>query len=539
MNSKKPKNEWKDSKVLVCILWLFLVMLSSCQKNSSIPLKRQILRTCLAADISSLDPRKGVDMATQGVVRMLFAGLVYLDQDLVPQLDLASSYRVSDDFTTYIFFLRESHWSDGSLITAQDFEETWKTALTPAYSSANTNLFHFIKNAKKAYLGTISIDQIGVKALDDKTLVIELEKPNPHFLNVLINSVFSPVHKSMRYSHIDFKHIVSSGPFQMNKYLLQNQIILNKNVHYWNTANIELDELDYFIIKDQATALLMFEKKEIDWLGEPLIKISPDAIPDLRAKGLLHQVQGAGIHWLFFNTKKFPYNNANIRKALSLAIDRQKILADIMHCNHPTLPLGLIPQILKKEKWHPWFKDNDISHAKEYFAKGLKELGITAQEFPILTINYASNTLWAKVLQAIQQMWVENLGIQVKNEGTDSAIFIHKFSSQDFDIARMGWVIQYDDPVNMLDIFKYKNIQPNFTGWENAEFIRHTDAIASSSEKEKWEHFEAAEKIFFDEMPSIPLVDTSALYLEQPYVKGVHVNHLFQIDFRWASIEES
>jgi oligopeptide transport system substrate-binding protein len=541
LGSKKQKNElgfsfWMSSKFMLHLLLLFLALLTGCQKKPSPSSTRQILRTCLSTDISSFDPRKGVEMSAQGVLRMLFAGLVYLDQNLVPQLDLASSYRVSDDFKTYIFFLRESYWSDGSRITAQDFEETWKTALTPAYSSLNTNLFHFIKNAKKAYLGTISIDQVGVKALDDQTLMIELEKPNSHLLNILINSVFSPVHKSMRYDRVNTKHLVSSGPFLLEKYVIKDQIVLHKNPYYWNTHEIQLDEIDYFIIRDQTTALLMFEKKEIDWLGDPLIKIPFDAIPDLRSKGILYTVQGAGLHWLFINTEKFPYNNANIRKALSLAIDRKKILTDIMNFDNPAPPLGLIPRILKKEKWHPWYKDNDVSLAKEHFAKGLKELGITAEEFPTITINYATNILWAKVLQAIQQMWIQNLGIRVKNEATDSAIFISKYSNQDFDIARMGWLIQYDDPVNMLDIFKYKNIQPNFTGWENPEYIRHTDAIAACSEKEKWEHIEAIEKIFFDELPSIPLMDHTAVYLEQPYVKGVSVNYLFQIDFRWASV---
>lgn len=524
-------------KTLLHFLCLLSLSLSSCQKKStSAHPERQILRTCLV-DISTLDPRKGVDMPTQGVVRMLFSGLAYLDQNLIPKLDLASSYRVSEDYKTYTFFIRDCHWSDGSPITAQDFEETWKTALTPAYSCANTNLFFFIKNAKKAYLGTISIDQIGIRALDDKTLVVELEKPNPHFLSVLINSVFSPVHKSMRYDKVNYHHLVSSGPFQLKKYLVQNQIILEKNPHYWDAASIRLDELDYFIIKDQATALLMFEKREVDWLGDPLIKISADAIPDLQSKGLLHYVQGAGTQWLFFNTKKFPYNNANIRKALSLAIDRQKILHDILHFDQPTPPLGLIPKILKKEKWHPWFQDNDIISAKEHFSKGLVELGITAKQFPVITIQYATNSLWSKVLQAIQQMWIENLGVHVNNEGTDLAIFAHKFSNQEFDIARNGWLMQYDDAVNLLDTFKFKNTQPNFTGWENPEYIQHAEAVRSCSEQEKWEHIEAAEKIFFDEMPSIPLVDTAALYLEQPYVKGVRVNYLFQIDFRWAFIE--
>jgi len=539
MNSKKQKNGLKFFssiclKTLTGVL-LSLVSLTACQKNPS--LKKQKLRTCVSTDISSFDPRKGTDMAAQGVVRMLFAGLAYLDQNLVPQLDLASSYRVSDDFKTYTFFLRDSYWSDGSLVTAQDFEETWKTALTPAYSSANTNLFYFIKNAKKAYLGTISIDQIGVKALDNKTLRIELEKPNPHFLNVLINSIFSPVHKSMRYDPVDTKHLVSSGPFLLNKYLFKDQIILHKNPHYWNTSQIHLDEIDYYIIRDQTTALFMFEKKEIDWLGEPLIKIAADAIPDLRSKGLLHSVHGAGTHWLFFNTRKFPYNNANIRKALSLAIDREKILTDILHFENKIPLPGLIPQILKKTKWHPWFKDNDIVRAKECFEKGLQELGITAQQFPAITINASTNVLWLKILQAVQQMWIQNLGISVNTEASDSAVMLHKFANYEFGIARMGWLGQYDDPACLLDIFKYKNIQPNYTGWENPEYIRHTDAIASCSETEKWEHIEAAEKIFFDELPSIPLMDTIGFYLEQPYVKGVRVNHLFQIDFRWASIE--
>ncbi len=476
-------------------------------------------------------------MQSQSVVRMLFAGLAYLDQNLVPKLDLASSYQVSDDHKTYTFFLKSCNWSDGSPITAQDFEETWKTALTPAFSSANTNLFYFIKNAKKAYLGTISIDQVGIHALDDKTLVVELEKPNPHFLNILINSVFSPVHQSMRYDRVDLKHLISSGPFVLKKYLLQNQIVLVKNPHYWDADKIRLQELDYFIIKDQGTALLMFEKGEIDWLGDPLFKISPDAIPDLKAKGLLHVTEGAGTQWLFFNTNKFPYNNTNIRKALSYAIDRQKILHDVLHYDNAAPPLGLVPKILKKEKWHPWFIDNDIKHAKESFAKGLKEMGITAEQFPVITINFATNALWSKVIQAIQQMWVENLGVRVKNEGTDAAIFVRAFSTQEFDIARMGWVMQYDDAVNLLDIFKYKNIPPNYTGWENPEYIRHAEALNNCTEAEKWAHIESAEKIFFDEMPSVPVMDTIVLYLEQPYVKGIRVNHLFQVDFRWASIE--
>jgi oligopeptide transport system substrate-binding protein len=282
----------------------------------------------------------------------------------------------------------------------------------------------------------------------------------------------------------------------------------------------------------------MYEKGEIDWLGEPIARISYDAIPSLKAKGFLNWTEGAATQWLFINTKKFPYTNVNIRKALAYAIDRTRIMHDIMHLDHPSPPLGLIPKILKKERWHPWFRDNDKLRAQDYFARGLKELGLTLEQFPIITLSYIHSSSYAKIIQAIQQMWIETLGVSVKSESSDSPIFIHKLYNQDYEIARNGWVLQYNDPSNLLDIFKFKNMQPNFTGWENLDYIKETDAAYSCKEEEKWEHLEAAEKIFFEEMPSIPILDASVAYLQKPYVKEVRINHLFQIDFRDAYIED-
>ncbi len=477
-------------------------------------------------------------MLSQGVVRMLFSGLAYLDQNMSPQLDLAKSYHVSKDFKTYTFVLRDCYWSDGSPITAHDFENSWKSALTPGYVSTNTNLYYFIKNAQKALSGAVPIHQVGVRALDNQTLRVELENPHPHFLNVVINSVFYPVHPTLLHQPLDARHLVSSGPFRLKNYIFQDQIILEKNPHYWEADQIQLKQLDYLIVKDAATALLMFEKGELDWVGDPLTRISIDAIPDLKAKGLLHTLPAAGTQWLFFNTNKYPLNNVNIRKALAYAVDRRKIMQDLFHDHDSSPALGLIPQILKKKRWHPWFQDNDIAKAKEYLQQGLKELEITAEELPSITIYYAMNTLWGKVIQAIQQMWEQNLGIKVKCEGCDGQLFIRQMYNYEHDIARFGWVMQYDDPANLLETFKLKNNRPNLTAWEDANYIRHTEAAYAEDEEEKWRHVEAAEKIFFDEMPSIPISEMVASYIEQPYVKGVSVNYLYQINFRWTTIEE-
>lgn len=521
-------------------LVLSLVLLSGCKSSDSkLKHKPQILRTCMSSDILSLDPRKGTNMNSQGVVRMLFTGLVRLDESMNPRLELAESYRISSDYKTYVFTLKDSRWSDGSPITAYDFEKTWKTALTPAYSSTCTNLFFQLKNARKAFLGQISVDQIGVKALDDKTLMIELETPNPNFLNVLINSIFSPVHESIRSTPPDPSNLICSGPFRLKKYAFQDQILLKKNTHYWNSKNVKLDELHYYIVKDATTALLMFEKKELDWLGDPLSRIVADSLPKLKAQGQLNSFTTTGLQWLFINTNKAPVNNANIRKALSYAIDRQTIMQEIMHLSGMNPTLGLIPKILKKERWHPWFKDNDIKEAKIFFEKGLIELGLTADQFPTITVSYPSSAN-DKLVLAIKEMWRKNLGIDVKIEQMDGPVLYSKLYESDFEISWLGWILQYNDPANMLEIFKYKNVQPNFTGWENADYIRHaTASLSSASESERWEHVEAAEKIFFDEMPSIPVNDFVALYVQQPYVKGVWVNSLFQIDFDRASIEQA
>ncbi|HNA61594.1 MAG TPA: peptide ABC transporter substrate-binding protein [Rhabdochlamydiaceae bacterium] len=539
--SKLIKESWRihtKKKAIARLIILSALILSCCQKSPTLVKQKQILRTALSYDVNSMDPRLGANMTSQSVIRSTFTGLVYLDKDLVPQLDLASSYRVSSDFKTYIFFLRECCWSDGSAITAKDFEESWKSVLTPAFASLNTNLFYFIKNGKKAFEGVVSIDQVGVHAIDEKTLVVELEEPNPSFLNVLTSSIFFPVHESMRYEKGFHEKIVSSGPFRLKKHLLQDQIVLEKNPFYWQAEKTHLDEIQFFIIKDAATAMLLFEKKELDWLGEPTARLSLDSIPTIKAQGKLNWVDGAGLNWLFINTKKPPYSNVNIRKALAYSIDRSKIMKDILHIDNVCPPLGLIPKILKNEKWHPWFQDNDRKKAQECFAQGLQELGITLREFPPIVISYVHDASYSKIVQAVQQMWQETLGVTVKSECSDGPVFARKLFDLDYDIARSGWVLQYNDPGNLLDIFKYKKLQPNFSGWENPHYIEESNAAYSACGEDKWAHWEAAEKIFFDEMPSIPLIDVSLGHIRQDYVKNVYVNSLHQISFRDAYIEK-
>ncbi|MGR3912831.1 MAG: peptide ABC transporter substrate-binding protein [Candidatus Rhabdochlamydia sp.] len=517
-------------------IFIYLFALCGCHSSTTEKkLDKQILRTSLGTDIVSFDPRKGVSMHNQAVVRMLFTGLVRLNEEMIPQMELAESYQVSKDFKQYTFKIRECYWSDGSRITAQDFENTWKAALTPAYASANTNLFFNLKNGKKTFLGELPIDELGVRALDSATLIIDLEEPNPRFLEILINSIFSPVHPSMQTSAPNEKKIISSGPFILNKYLFQDRIILEKNQGYWNATAVQLHQLHYYIIKDQATALLMFEKKELDWLGEPTSRIPTDSIPTLKQTMNLHTCQIAGQQWMFLNTTRFPFNNVNIRKALTYAIDRKMLMQDVMHLDDPSPIVGLVPQVLKKGSPFAAEQTPLPMNVKDLFSLGLQELGVSLEQFPPITINYSTST---KAIAAIQQMWEEQLGIRVKIENVDGPILVRKFYDQDFQIVWSGWVVQHNDPSNTLEIFKLKNVQPNYTGWENKDFIHYTTSSYSAiSEEDKWKNVCAAEKVFLNEMPSIPVTEMTIFYLQQPYVKNISVNSLLLIDFDRAVIE--
>jgi len=524
-----------------CVVLVLLLCLA-CTPNEELKQERcpSKLRTCLAADIASFDPRKEVNMMGQGVIRMLFSGLVYLDKYRNIALDLADSYQISDDLKTYTFFLKNCRWSDGSPITARDFEASWKGALTPACASLSTNLFFFIKNAKKAFLGELSLDEVGVRSLDETTLLVKLEEANSQFLKILTSSVFSPVHKSIYDTSKMQEMLVSSGPFLLQQHRYDDKIVIKRNDQYWNNLNTQMEQIEYLIIKDPATALLMFENGEIDWLGGPLMQLPSDSLSLLKEKGICHWPDVAGIQWLIFNTEKFPYRNVHIRKALAYAIDRNKIIRNILNIENFSAPLGLIPAILKREKWHPWFQDHDTAGAQEHFAQGLRELGVTIDTFPTLTLSYPSLSFtWATIAQAIQQMWMETLKISVNVEALDYSTLNAKLLNRDYEMARFGWVMQYDDPSSLFELFKLRDVQPNCTGWENKDYIHHVEASRECCDQERWLHFELAEKVFFDEMPATPLSVATAVYLQQPHVKGVEVNHLFQVDFRSAYVEEA
>ena len=251
---------------------------------------------------------------------------------------------------------------------------------------------------------------------------------------------------------------------------------------------------------------------------------------------MLHTVPAAGAGWIAFNTKNYPFNNVHIRKAFGNAVNRADIVSNVLH-NQYGSALGLIPKVQKKEKWHPFMQDCDKALAKQMFEQGLKELGITREEFPMITLFYHDTEVMHKLMQAIQQQWSEILGVKVQLSRNEWGTFLDHLHAKDFDVTLIGWRVQYDDPANILDLYKYLDSPNNSSGWENAEFQKNLDLAFGSPTEKRWEYLEAAEEIILSEMPIVPFYYLNTIYLKNEHVQDVFVSKLRIVDFRWASIQ--
>ncbi len=505
--------------LMVCLVPFF----SGCQKRTSTQ-KLQQLNLNIPADPATLDPRKGGDVVSSLFHFLLFDGLMRLDDYNNVALSLAKRVEISDDKTVYTFHLRESYWSDGSPVTAWDFEKSWKDILSPEFPSMNAHLLYPIKNAEGAKRGLSSLSEVGIRSLDALTLEVTLEKPTPYFLELVAFCVFFPVNAEIDHAHPDWdqqigKRFICSGPFKLKEWKRGNTIVLAKNPHYYRSKEVLMEKIHLNMVDSEMTSLQMFEKGEIDILGQPLVPLPTDAIPHLAKQERLQTHQVAATTFVSFNVDKPPFNNGNIRKAFSLAMNRRQITRNITQLSEDPA-LSAVPPILKKWKSTPFFDDADIETAQAHFQKGLDELGLTRETFPKIKYHYMTSEAHHKIAQALQQQWSEVLGITLDLESVEKKILLHLLTAGNYQIAQSFWVAQYNDPMNILERFKHKENIKNYANWENPTYadLLTASALTSTTEERKL-LLEKAEAILIEEMPIAPIYHWNSAYITKPYVK--------------------
>ncbi|RNB91475.1 peptide ABC transporter substrate-binding protein [Brevibacillus fluminis] len=498
----------------------------------------QTLRLNLHSEPPTLDPGIAEDSTSGAVIRATFDGLTRTGQDGKPHESVAEKVDVSKDMLTYTFHLRDSKWSNGDPVTAKDFEFAWKRALDPKTASNYAYQLYYIKNGEKFNKNEAKMDDVGVKALDDKTLQVTLENPTPYFLELTAFYTYYPVDQKVVTADpkwaTEAKTHVGNGPFKLEAWEHKSKLTLVKNDNYWDKDTVKLDKIDFSMVEDENTELSMFDNGELDWAGAPLSTIPTDAMQSLKDSGKLNIQPIAATYMYKFNTTKAPFNNAKIRKAFAYAIDRKSIIDNVTQAEQAPAT-GLVPtsMILNKDGY---FKDHDVETAKTLLAEGMKELGIT--KLPPITLSFNTSEGHKKIAEAIQDQWKKELGADVKLENKEWKVYLEDMHQGNTHVFRSGWTGDFNDPINFLALFKEKNGGNNDTFWENKQYQELLNKSALEADPEKRKAILAqAEQILMDEMPIAPIYFYTNSYVKKDNVKGVLMDGLGFIDYKWASIE--
>lgn len=500
----------------------------------------QTLNVNIKSEPPSLHPGTATDTTSAAVLYQTFEGLMRINQDDEVEEAMAESYTISDDQLTYTFKIRDDvNWSNGDPVTAQDFETAWKWVLDPDNVDAEyAYQLYSIKGAQAAKEEGASMDDVGVTAEDDKTLVVELAQPTPYFLDLTAFYTYFPTNHKVVEGNDEWaqeknESYVTNGPFLFESWEHKNQIVLKKNPEYWDADTVKLETINMYMIDDENTELQMFNNGELDWAGSPTGALPLASIPALKEEGKLNISPLAGVYYYSYNTEAEPFNNVNIRKAFALAINRQGIVENITKGEQ--LPaMALVPPSIFEENNEGYFKDNDVEKAKEYLEKGLEELGL--DELPKVNLSFNTSEAHGTIAQAVQDMWKENLGVEVELNNEEWNVYLDTMSEGNYQVGRMGWNADFNDAINFLEIFQSIGGN-NYTNWEDEEYSDLIEQSRTETDPEaRRQIMRDAEAIFMEALPVAPVYFYTNVWVNKDYVKNIEVSPLGGIQYKWGYI---
>lgn len=499
--------------------------------------------TALSLSISgeppTLDPGLATDSTSGSIIRNVFEGLTHnKDGEIKP--GVAESWEESEDGLTWTFTLRQdSVWSNGDPVTANDFEFAWKRVLNPETASQYASILYPIAGAEEFNAGEGEIDAVGVKAVDDYTLEVTLNNPTPYFLELTSFYTYMPVHQATveadatGWAADGGETYVTNGPFALEAWNHNSDVVLVKNAEYWDAANVALETVNIQIIESEATANAEFQAGNLDYLGTPYGTISLDAIDMHRANDELKTVPYAAIYWYKLNTTDELMQNVNLRKALSLAIDRQGLIDNVIKGGQ--LPaLGVVPPSIEGfEEDRGYMQDAAFDEAKEYLAVAMEELGFSDPSEITINISINDSEAHSTIAQFIQAGWATNLGINAEIDSTEWQVYLDRLNVLDYQVGRMGWIADYNDAISFLDMYRTAETGNNDTGWENEEFKNLIDQSASEEDPAaRTQMLVDAEAIFMEEMPVIPVYYYTSNYVIQDGIENLVPDALGNVDLK-------
>lgn len=533
-------------------LTLFLSVLVSCNNNQKTEnlnsFKDGEIAINLGGEPRTLDPT--LNSLSFGSIYMIhfFEGLTKRDSADNVVSGMAESWDISADGTKYTFYLRtNAKWSDGKPVIASDFEYALKRAANPKTAATYSHMLKVIKNANSVISGNSDVDALQVKAIDDYTLEIILENPTPYFLEYIsVSSPYFPVREDIiekfgdEWSRKPETYIVN-GPYIMTERKEDEKIVMEVNPNYYAKDEIVAKKITVLIMDDSNTAFAAMKNGSLQF---SVIEAPMGEIPSLMKENYILQEPAYGIYFLEINSKKGVLTNRNIRRALSLAFDRNYIISNVVKMNQ--IPAGAFVSTGMKDYDGKDFRENggnyidvndyqkNVEEAKKLFADAGYPNG---EGFPVLEVR-STPGYFTVICEAIQDMYKNNLGIDILIKSEEYNETFQAMVQKDFDLARTGWTSDFSDPMAMLNFFS-KSSSVNHSGFENEEFNNLLEfAAKTQNEKERMEAMHKAEDILFDYMPIIPIIYRMDPFMINPKLKGAIFNPLGRYKFNYAYIEK-
>jgi oligopeptide transport system substrate-binding protein len=536
---------------IVVALLLAMVVLHGCGEkklnNVEYGIRNQILYYANGDEPKSVDPHLITGTVENNIIINLFEGLTSKDaKTLEARPGVAESWTISEDGRVYRFKLRENaRWSNGDPLTAEDFVYSWRRALNPRLPNAYAYMMFYIEGAEAFYKGeNTDFASVGVKAISPHELEVTLKAPAHFFLQLLDHHSYYPVHGPTleKFGGVEDptsrwalpENFVGNGPFVLKRWEINKVVELDKNPHYWDADVVRLQAVHFLPIDDQQAEERAFRSKQVHLTNTPQMDIEKIQVYRKDRPEVLRVIPTYASYYYEFNVQCKPFDDARVRKAFALAIERDLLVKNVTKGGEvpaynfvPPDPEGYTPQIYWRE---------DVEEARRLLA----EAGFPNGEgFPVLTLLYNTHDNHHKVAVAIQQMLKKNLNVNIQLENKEWKVYLAARKNVEHDIARAGWLGDYLDPSNFFDILR-SYAGNNNTNWKNPRYDELMNTIeATSDPARRNELFEEANRILAEEMPVLPLYFFVDINLVDTSVKGWYDNVMHFHPLKYVYLEAS
>ena len=488
----------------------------------------QVFRKNNGTEPGTLDPHRAEGVPASNVLGDLFEGLVMEDPSGAYIPGAAESWSLSEDAKTYTFKMRENgKWSNGDVVTAENFVYGLRRSVDPATLSNYSSMLYPIKNARDIVLGKKSSETLGVRANGPTTLIIELEEPTPYFLSLLTHSTTYATHRpSVEKFGARFTrpgNLVGNGAFKLEEWRVQSHIKLVRNTEYWDNKNTTLEEVYYYPIDDVNSSFKRYRAQELDFtetvLAEQLPWIRQCLPGDLKISPYF------GSYYYGFNNTQPPFKNKpKLRTALSMAVDRN-VITDIILGAGQIPAYSLVPSVKTFKavpaNWSQWTQEQRNQEAQRLYS----EAGFSKEKPLEVEILYNTSDNHKRIALAIAAMWKQTLGVKTTLRNQEWKVFLEtRRLKQGTQVYRAGWIGDYDDPYTFSQLLHSEN-EMNHPGYSSEEYDELINLAATKNAGEsRLDVLRQAEKAMLEDMPIIPIYFYVSQHLIKPRVSGLEGN---------------